>query len=183
MKTFVPRAAIAGALLVVVTTLLAADATKEAAAADRVGFPREFRSKFEVIRRTNVPNNSQVGTVYANGRAASVSDLAKLPYPKGSVIVFEWADSVKDAAGAPEMGADGIWKKGPVTRIDVMRREAGYGALYGDDRATEWEFASYFPDGRPMKLAAETLDCAKCHRKATERDGVFRGRFPELPKK
>jgi hypothetical protein len=174
--------AFAAALLLVVS-LLAADAGKAGAVTDRVGFPRDYRTKFQVIRRTNVPNKSQVGTIYGNDRAASITDLAKLPYPNGSIIVFEWAESVKAADGTPETGADGIWRKGDVTRIDVMRREANFGALYGEERATAWEFASYFFDGRPMKLGAETLDCAKCHRKATERDAVFRGRFPELPKK
>lgn len=165
-------------------TLFAADAVKEAVpAADRVGFPRDYRTKFQVIRRTNVPNKSQVGTVYANNSAASVAELAQLPYPNGSVVVFEWADSQKAADGTPKNGTDGIWRKGSVTRVDVMRREAGYGSLYGEARATEWEFASYFPDGKPMKVAAETLSCAKCHRDAGARDSVFRGRFPELEKK
>jgi hypothetical protein len=170
-------------VLVLVTSVPAADAGKAGPITDRVGFPRDYRTKFQVIRRTNVPNKNQVGTIYANDRAASLTDLAKLPYPNGSVIVFEWADSVKAADGTPQTGADGIWRKGEVTRIDVMRREANYGALYGEERATDWEFASYFFDGRPMKLGAETLECAKCHRKAMERDAVFRGRFPELPKK
>jgi hypothetical protein len=182
MKTLV-RAGVFSAALLLVAPFFAADAGKADVITDRVGFPRDYRTKFQVIRRTNVPNKSQVGTIYANDRAASITDLTKLPYPNGSVIVFEWADSMKAADGTPATGADGIWRKGEVTRIDVMRREANYGALYGGERATDWEFASYFFDGRPMKLGADTLDCAKCHRKAAERDAVFRGRFGEMPKK
>ena len=177
------RGSIAVAALFLATFLAADGASEPASAADRVGFPRDYRAKFQVIRRTNVPNKTQVGTVYANAEAASVSELAQLPYPNGSVIVFEWADTLKAADGTPEKGSDGVWRKGPITRVDVMRREAGFGELYGDARATEWEFASYFPDGRAMKAGAETMSCAKCHRGAAVRDSVFRGRFPELEKK
>ena len=94
---------------------------------------------------------------------------------------MEWATPVKGADGAPVTGADGLWKKGEVVRLDVMRRGAGFGAAYGDKRAGEWEFASYKPDGSPMAPAIDAAACAACHSKpGTARDYVFRGRFPSL---
>ena len=101
--------------------------------------------------------------------------------PDGSVLVMEWATPVKGADGAPVTGADGLWQRGDVVRIDVMRRQDGFGEAYGDRRAGQWEFASYTPDGKPFAPAIDAAACAGCHRSATAaRDFVFRGRFPAL---
>jgi hypothetical protein len=97
------------------------------------------------------------------------------------VIVMEWATPVTGADGAPVAGPDGLWQKGEIVRLDVMRREASYGAAYGEARAGEWEFASYTPDGRPIAPAIDGSACAGCHRTpGTARDFVFRGRFPAV---
>ena len=148
--------------------------------ADRVGFPADYRT-FALLRATNVTQQARLGTIYGNTSAASIHDLARLPYPNGSVLVMEWATPLKGSDGAPLVGADGLWKKGEVVRIDVMRREAGYGAVYGAKRAGEWEFASYKPDGSPIEPKIDASACAACHSKpGTARDFVFRGRFPSL---
>jgi cytochrome P460 len=148
--------------------------------ADRVGFPADYRG-YTVLRTANITTQGRLGTIYGNAPAASIHDVAKLPYPNGSVIVMEWATPVKGADGGPITGADGLWKKGEIVRLDVMRREAGYGAAYGAKRAGEWEFASYTPDGRPIAPAIDAAACAACHSKpGAARDFVFRGRFPSL---
>jgi hypothetical protein len=146
--------------------------------ADRVGFPADYRS-FAVLRTANITQQGRLGTVYANVGAASVHDVGRLPYPNGSVIVMEWATPRKAADGTAVTGADGLWEKGDVVRLDVMRREAGYGAAYGSKRAGEWEFASYTPDGKPFAPAVDASGCAACHAKpGVARDFFFRGRFP-----
>lgn len=148
--------------------------------ADRVGFPADYRT-YPVLRVTNVAQQQRLGTIYGNAPAASIHDLSKLPYPNGAVIVMEWATPLKAADGSLQTDADGLWRKGEVVRIDVMRREAGYGASYGDRRAGEWEFASYTADGRPFQPAVDGGACAACHKgPGAARDFVFRGRFPAL---
>jgi Cytochrome P460 len=167
-------AAMVPAVVIVVGQVHAADP------ADRVGFPRAYKN-FTVLRATNVVQQNRLGTIYANGPAASLHDLAKLPYPNGSVIVMEWATPLTAADGTPLTGRDGLWQKGEIVRLDVMRREAGYGAVYGGKRAGEWEFASYKADGSPIEPTVEASACAACHSKpGTARDFVFRGRFPSL---
>ncbi len=130
--------------------------------ADRVGFPADY-PRFAVLRAANITQQKRLGTIYANVPAASLHDVAKLPYPNGSVIVMEWATPIAGADGTPLTDADGLWKKGQVVRIDVMRREAGYGAAYGDKRAGEWEFASYRADGTPFEPKVDASACAACH--------------------
>ena len=155
-----------------------AQSSADRSSVDRVGFPADYRS-FPVLRTTNVAQRQQLGTIHGNAAAAGVKDLAGLPYPNGSVLVMEWAMPVTGAGGAPVTGADGLWQRGEVVRVDVMRRQAGFGAGYGDRRAGDWEFASYRPDGRPFEPAIDAAACAGCHRTATAaRDFVFRGRLP-----
>jgi hypothetical protein len=145
---------------------------------DRVGFPADY-PRFAVLRTANMTQRTLLGTIYGNVPAASIHDVTKLPYPNGSVIVMEWATPLKAVDGTPITGADGLWKKGEVVRLDVMRREAGYGAAYGGKRAGEWEFASYRADGKALEPAIDAAACATCHSKpGTARDFVFRGRFP-----
>ena len=57
-------------------------------------------------------------------------------------------------------------KDGEIARLDVMRKERGYGAAYGADKNGDWEYASYSPDGKLITDAAASLACAKCHLKA-----------------
>lgn len=150
---------------------------------DRVGFPAGYRG-YAVLRTANITQQGRLGTVYGNDKAASIHDVGALPYPNGSVVVMEWATPRKAADGTPITGADGLWQKGEVVRLDVMRREAGYGTAYGDTRAGEWEFASYTPDGKPFAPAIDASACAACHAKpGVARDFVFRGRFPPLDAK
>ena len=158
-------------------------AAQAADSADRVGFPADYRG-YSVLRTANITQQGRLGTIYGNAKASSIHDLAKMPYPNGSVVVMEWATPRKAADGTPITGADGLWEKGEVVRLDVMRREAGYGAAYGDKRAGEWEFASYTPDGKPFAPAIDASACAACHVKpGVARDFVFRGRFPPLEPK
>ena len=150
-------------------------------AQDRIGFPAGYQTKFQSIRVANKTGKTLLGTIYANEKAASIQDTADLPYPNGSMIVMEWAQPLKDANGALLVDADGLWRKGDVVRIDVMRREDGYGAAYGKRRSGEWEFASYRPDGSLLQPVEAAVSCAECHQTATVgRDFVFRGRFPPL---
>jgi hypothetical protein len=168
-------------LLLAVAGLLFAMLPDAKTADDRVGFPADYQTRFQSIRASNKVAKTLLGTIYANEKAASIHEVAKLPYPNGSVIVMEWAQPLKDDRGALLVDGNGLWRKGEVVRIDVMRREAGYGASYGEQRSGDWEFASYRPDGSVMQSAEAGGSCAQCHRTATaERDFVFRGRFPPL---
>jgi hypothetical protein len=146
---------------------------------DRVGLP-DYLSNFILIRSANKSQRNKLGAIYVNDKAASVGDIAQLPYPAGAIIVMEWSEPRKNASGVPEVDANGLWQKGEVVRVDVMRREPGYGEAYGESRSGEWEFASYLPDGRLLEAPEKAISCAECHQKARTRDFVFRGRFPPI---
>jgi hypothetical protein len=161
--------------------LRAVEPEQPISAADRVGFVSDYARILEQVRHSYLAGRAKVITVYVNPAAGTVTLPEQRPYPAGSVIVFEWADPVKDPQGQVLRKADGSYAKGPVTRVDVMRREPGYGGAYGEHRAGEWEFASYLADGKSMALPDGGLACARCHRQAESRDFVFAARFPPEP--
>ena len=126
--------------------------------ADEVGYPRDY-AKFKQVRTTTVEREPSHGTVFVNAPAAST---AQAPYAYGSVIVMEWR-----RGGA----------SGEIARLDVMRKERGFGESFGGDRTGEWAYASYAPDGKLLTGAAEALACAKCHAKAgAAKDFVYAAR-------
>jgi hypothetical protein len=172
---------VAALLLAVLSAARAQDKDKDAfgPATDRVGLPK-YTTGYTMLRTFSTPQDKVI-TVFANERAASLTDLAALPYPYGSIIVFERRNPLKDAAGATLRDDKGQVRGGDIFQIDVMRREKGFGESYRDVRTGEWEFASYRPDGTFLTPPDRTSTCATCHMKAAARDFVFRGRFPALP--
>jgi hypothetical protein len=118
-------------------------------------------------------------SAYGNDLATSITASSQLPYPYGTVIAMEFAHGTRDGEGQILRDPKGVPLKADVARVDVMRRERGYGEAYGENRAGEWEFASYRPDGSALIAPAAAGACAACHRKAgAERDFVYRIRVP-----
>jgi hypothetical protein len=131
---------------------------------DRVGFPKDYRTSFKMLIPPTLNSNlALVQTSYRNEKAASVTNAAQLPYPYGSVIAMEFANPLKDADGKPLLDSDGKPQRGEVHHVDVMRREPGFGAAYGKNRAGEWEFSGYHVDGSYSTPPARSASCAECH--------------------
>lgn len=148
--------------------------------ADRVGFPRDYAKRFQVLRTTERDEKKQIVTIYGNDPAASVKEIGGLPYPYGSMIVMETANARKDEQGNARRDEKGHLLKGDVTGLHVMRRGKGFGEAYGKNRSGEWEYAEYRADGSYITTPAKSFACAECHIKAgADRDFVYRGRFPE----
>lgn len=153
--------------LLMTAAILVTAATWGAAqqAADPVGHPAGYKA-FQQVRAFDRPQDPKHGTVFLNTQAATVTTAGQA-YPLGSVLVMEWRKDGKD---------------GDIARLDVMRKERGYGAGYGADKNGDWEYASYSPDGKLTTDAAASLACAKCHLKAgTAKDFVYVGRFVPAP--
>ena len=142
-----------------------------APALDRVGFPTDYAKTFTLLRRRS--DAKEQVTVYGNAPAASIKELAALPYPNGSILVMETMRL--------KAGADGKPVEDAITGLHVMRREVGFGADYGANRAGEWEFVEYRPDGSYITPPPKSASCSACHLKdaGPARDFVFKARFAE----
>jgi ketosteroid isomerase-like protein len=140
-------------------------AASPGAAADRVGFPRDYTTVFRLLGVGTGNSSPEIMTTYANRLAASVTREDQLPFPNGSIIAMEFATASRDGEGQMLRDSKGQPLKGEIVRVDVMRREAGFGEAYGEARAGEWEFASYRPDGTALITPDKATHCAACHRK------------------
>lgn len=151
-----------------------------ASAAPQAGdgdFPVDYRTSMRMMGDTLFDKNFGLTTVYANDLAASVVPFSQAQYPDGAVILMEFAQPLRDGEGELLRDAKGAPMRGEVVHVDVMRRVAGFGAAYGEDRAGEWQFASYRVNGGTLIAPADGAHCAGCHRNAgAERDFVFRTR-------
>jgi ketosteroid isomerase-like protein len=144
--------------------------------ADRVGFPKDYRTQLKMLSAPTInPKLGMVQTAYGNEPASTATLAAQLPYPYGSVLVMEFAQISKDAGGKPLLESDGQPQRGPVFRVDVMRREPGFGEAYGKNRAGEWEFVSYRVDGGYFIPPGGSASCAECHsnKAGAAKDFVF----------
>lgn len=149
-----------------------------ALAADRVGFPTNYRTKYKILRLVDRSKEGKVVTVYGNEIAASVVSTNQLPYPNDSVIVMETTLLTKGADGKPVPDGKGGWTRGAVSGMHVMRRAKGFGEAYGKNRSGDWEFAEYKPDGSYITPPAKSAACAQCHIKAgAEKDFVYQARL------
>jgi ketosteroid isomerase-like protein len=152
-------------------------AATNASAEDRVGLSRDYATAMRRVRDTVYDEKSGLTTVFANDLAAANAGLSQRHYPDGAVILMEFAQPQHDGEGALLRDASGAPRKGPIDHIDVMRRAAGFGTAYGEERAGEWEFASYRADGSLRIAADKAVSCAACHRNAgADKDFVFRTR-------
>jgi uncharacterized protein (TIGR02246 family) len=149
------------------------------ATADRVGIPGDYRSSLKLLGIAEKQAEPSITTVYGNGLAASITSVDQLPFPYGTVIAMEFSHGVRDGEGQLVHDAAGAPLRAYIARVDVMRKERGYGAVYGDSRAGEWEFASYRPDGTTLLSPENAVACAACHQKVgAGRDFVNRLRVP-----
>ncbi len=167
-------------LAALAATVLAAAEDPPAPEVDRVGFPRDYRETFAVLRRVNREEKQQVVTIYGNRAAATIERADQLPYPYGSIIVMETAGASKDDRDKPQLDDEGHYRPDRVAGLHVMRREKGFGAAYGKNRTGEWEYAEYRADGTYITPPKRSFACAECHTKAgRRRDFVYRGRLAE----
>lgn len=142
---------------------------------DRVGFPKDYQTRFKVLGVIVKEQALRVSTVYGNELAAAVTSREKLPFPEGSIILVEFSDALRDANNQVVRDANGALQIGVIERIDVMKRGKGFGEAYGASRAGEWEFTGYRLDGSYTTPPEKSAHCAACHRKAgPENDFVFR---------
>ena len=164
--------------------VIAADTEKPPApapATDRVGFPKNYQTEFQVLRTVNRDGDTpKVVTVYGNARASSVNRTNDLPYPYGSVLVMETVAARKDGTDKPQRDDKGFFQRGEVLGLHVMRREKGFGEAYGPNRTAEWEYVEYRADGSYLTPPQKSASCAECHVKAgAKKDFVYQARLGE----
>ena len=139
---------------------------------DRVGFPTDYQSDYSVFYEFDRPDNKSARVIYANDAASAVQEGQ--PFPFGSILVMEVHRTLKDDNGAVVLDENDRYTREDLFGLFVMRKEAGYGAKYGDFRNGDWEYVAYRPDGSVLVPPQNTNGCASCHMEAGQgKDWVF----------
>lgn len=136
---------------------------------DRVQYPQGYQNTFKHYETRNRSNNKQIADMYANQTA--LNSIKDGVLAEGSVLIMQIYKPELDSAGKPISGADGLFKKAKLAAVAVMEKRQDWGADYpATERAGDWGFALYDPQGMPKK---NDLECQTCHQPLTATDFMF----------
>jgi plastocyanin len=149
----------------------------EIAPDDRVGFPEDYRDSFRQFYVFDRFDAGLISYVCANEVATTVEEGA--PFPYSSILLSETWRPLRDEDGDLVADDAGRLIRSELVFALLMRKEPGFGEMYGSDRSGEWEYNGFLPDGSYQARPEQTASCAACHAVAAgeHRDWVFR---PEL---
>lgn len=134
-----------------------------------VSFPDGYKDSFTHYNTQNRANNKQIADMYANQIAIDSIKAGNLA--DGSRIVMEIFLPETDEDGKPVAGPDGLFIKSKLAAVAVMEKKNDWDSTFSaDDRAGNWGFALYTPEGKPKE---NDLDCATCHRPLSNQDFMF----------
>lgn len=127
---------------------------------DAVKFPAGYQSEFTLYDTRNRVGKPQIVDLYANKVAQETAGPTESA--DGSILIMEIYKAKMDADGNAITREDGLYEKGKVAAVAVMEKRSDWGdAIPAEDRAGDWGFALYTPDGQPKE---NDLDCKTCHR-------------------
>jgi plastocyanin len=132
-----------------------------APSADHVGFPENYMTDFKLLYVFDRPDRRVVRIVCGNDIAAQQQDGK--PFAYGSVLLMISYAAQLDGDGQPVLDENGHFIGTKLLTLHVMRKEAGFGEAYGEQRAGEWEFVLYNSDGSYQNPPETTNFCASCH--------------------
>jgi cytochrome P460 len=134
-----------------------------------VHFPESYKSDFTEYDTRNRSNGKQVAVLYANKTAIESASSGKLT--EGSKIVMEIYKPKLGENDKPITGTDGLFVKGKFAAVAVMEKRTNWDVNFNSkERANDWGFAIYKPDGSPKD---NNLDCASCHTPLSDSDFLF----------
>ena len=125
---------------------------------DQVKFPEGYTSSYTLYHSMNRAGKPQVVDLYAN--KAALDSVGKGDILNDAILVMEIYKAQMDEAGNLITDDDGLYAKGDLAAIAVMEKQQ-WGEDYPQaERAGDWGFALYAPDGTAK---ANDLMCASCH--------------------
>lgn len=137
---------------------------------DFVKYPESYQQVFTQYDIANRANQTQVAKFYANEIAVASYKKGEEAAP-GSVVIMEIYEPKKDADGKIVSGDDGIFEIEKLAAVAVMEKKSDWDKAFSqDNRAGDWGFALYNPDGTPK---SNDLNCVQCHIPLKPQDHLF----------
>lgn len=136
---------------------------------EKIVFP-DYR-KHVLYHNLDRPDVKQVRDLYANAEALKPAKDGQ-PLPAGTVLTIVVFKAKLDEKGNPLKDDKGRFIKGDLDHINVMEKRQGWGTEYPDEiRNSDWEYASFRPDGSQVKR--DYKPCFACHKPMANTDYVF----------
>lgn len=140
---------------------------------DQVKFPEGYQTDFTHYHTMNRAGKPLLAKMYANKQAMESVGTGQLH--DDAIVIMEVYKAMMDADGKPMTGDDGLYQQGNLAAVAVMEKQQ-WGEDYPEaERAGDWGFAMYNPDGSPKE---NDLKCASCHVPFKEQDYLYT--FKEL---
>jgi hemoglobin len=135
--------------------------------------PPDYRSWPRFLSTIDRHDAAQVREIYVNEVGATTR--AGQAFPNGTIFVMEIYQARPHADGAPAFDPSGRLVKGPLQKLFVMGKGAGWGDGVEPQklRNGDWVYSAFLPDLRtpaPDDLAA----CRGCHLPLAKQDFVHR---------
>lgn len=160
----VSAACMAGGALLAATSL---------AGPEKITFPAGWE-KWERYGVVDRYDTKQYRELYARSEVVKAVREGK-PIPDGAVLVMAIYAAQVDEKNNPVKDANGRFMKAKPIGVSVMEKRKGWGVEYpAEMRNGDWEYSTFFPDGKPNEKAiAGIKGCFMCHKPHEKQDYVM----------
>jgi len=155
---------IAGGVLLAATSL---------AGPEKITFPAGWE-KWERYGIVDRYDTKQYRELFAKSEVVKAVREGK-PIPDGAQLVMAIYAAQVDEKNNPVKDANGRFMKSKPIGVSVMEKRKGWGVEYPPEmRNGDWEYATFFPDGKPNEKAnAGNKSCFMCHKPHEKQDYVM----------
>lgn len=145
--------------LAALSSLLFATTVYAGGTPEFVKLPEGYQKQINYMTQNRI-GQEQIAKIYAR-ESFLQAIAADEPVPEGGTVVMEIFEPKRDPNKNPVKGSGGHFLIDRIEAIAVMENRSEWPAeMPESERAGNWGFALYTPDGKPM---ANELDCAGCH--------------------
>ena len=122
--------------------------------------PADYKSWPVFLKDVQRPDANQIRDIYINTTGSKTA--AGQAFPNGTVSVMELYKAKENADGSLAKGADGKLEKGPLFKVFVMGKGAGWGdSAPAGMKNGDWIYGAYLADGKPGP--DPIVACRSCH--------------------
>lgn len=150
---------------------------------NKVPFPANW-DKGTLYATVDRHDTLQYRELWGNPEAVQAAREGR-PVPNGTVLTLAAYTAKVDANKKPILDANGRFQKDRLVAVNVMQKQAGFGAdIPAPIRNGDWMYQSFNPDGS-INLKANLTACYQCHLPFAKDDYLtnlakLQGKFPSL---
>jgi Cytochrome P460 len=123
--------------------------------------PADYKNWPKFLSEVQRPDNKQIREIYINSTGAKA--VKGGAFPNGTVSVMELYKAQEGPDGTPVKSADGKMVKGPLLKVFVMGKAAGWGeSAPAGLKNGDWIYSGFLADGKTV-APDPIATCRACH--------------------